>query len=373
MRTSDSDHLSSAVGRRRFLQRAVMGALAVPLTPSLLNPLVPSEQGGKPNIEIISGILAASSMSSVDITTNGQHRRITLATNAAIWKGGETTPASLRNGDDVMIRIVNPAGTAVRLWANLSRVRGVVVGWDKGGYVVQTGGNGTPKQNLLLELSPQATFGDAANYAVTGANPSLAIGFGVDAIGEQIPGGIRATLLYFAPGSPSGPALPQKPRTDGTAKIQRVSNGPLTMCYYSYNGYASWFDCANGAGRCTTCDTSNQYQLAWPALDTCGCCSVTCCDCSKNCVNQVYLSCGSHVNVSDACSSNKLGCTVVSCGPCQEANCSGCTPARCGASCSDCAGYTNNIVDLTKPTFAYFYDPATRGCFSCSVNTTVTC
>src|SRR5690606_6006927 len=127
--------------------------------------------------------------------------------------------------------------------------------------------------------------------------------------------------------------------------------------------------------RCGTCSTTRSDQAAWPAMDSCGCCSSRCCDCSVGCKDQVRIACGKDVTVVDPCSGRSRIVYIADCGPCQKASCAGCSPEVCGRSCSNCGitRYTP-VIDLTKPTFiAFGYDPAVRGCFPCTVRVTIPC
>ncbi len=101
-------------------------------------------------------------------------------------------------------------------------------------------------------------------------------------------------------------------------------------------------------------------------MDRCGSCSRSCCDCSSGCRNQVYLSCNSQVMVKDLCTGTSRQITIVDCGPNQNQYCT----AGCGW--PDCLRYSTPIIDLTRPTFAWFHDPA-QGCFSCEVWVTIPC
>jgi hypothetical protein len=56
----------STVDRRLFLQRTVMGALAVPLAPSLVNSRSSSQPAQVPAVEIVSGMLAEFTLSSIE-------------------------------------------------------------------------------------------------------------------------------------------------------------------------------------------------------------------------------------------------------------------------------------------------------------------
>jgi hypothetical protein len=154
----------------------------------------------------------------------------------------------------------------------------------------------------------------------------------------QLKEGMLTTVLL---GAHTADSLAVKPKPDDVGVQDFV-----------YTGHATWFSCATGAGRCGTCNTGSSRQLAWPALDTCGACSFTCCDCSRTCVRQVHLSCGRRrIDVRDT-GNNRLAqdLVIVDCGPNQNALCSG----SCG----------RRVVDLTRPTFARFRDPSV-GCFPC--------
>src|SRR5690606_7696304 len=60
-------------------------------------------------------------------------------------------------------------------------------------------------------------------------------------------------------------------------------------------------------------------QAAWPAMDSCGCCSSRCCDCSVGCKDQVRIACGKDVTVVDPCSGRSRIVYIADCGPCQKA------------------------------------------------------
>ena len=157
---------------------------------------------------------------------------------------------------------------------------------------------------------------------------------------------------------------------------ETIVDPEAATCYKIYYGYAAWFNCPNGAGRCGTCSTSRSDQGAWPAMDTCGCCTWTCCDCSKGCKNQIYASCGKDVLVRDPwCTGRSATVYIADCGPCQQGNCGGCS-SLCGRKCGPPNCYTDYtpVIDLTKPTFARFRDPdAGWGCFPCSVKISYPC
>lgn len=264
-----------------------------------------------------------------------------------------------------MIRFLTPENVALRMWSNLTRIQGVVAHVAKNGYVLRTSSHRAPPEELFLEIAEGVTFTDYFTYgSLPIGGPVIMEGDSLDVIGERIAEGIRGTLISVYSAQRMRAPRRRSPSRQGA---DQVEVGPDALCWYTYAGYAGWFDCPYHAGRCQTCDPARSDQAAWPAFDTCGCCSWSCCDCSRNCKNQIYASCGKGVRIYDKCSAKIKTVYIVDCGPCQKANCSGCSPELCSRTCYDCSARTGAVIDLTKPTFAYFYDPASRGCFSCDV------
>jgi hypothetical protein len=110
-------------------------------------------------------------------------------------------------------------------------------------------------------------------------------------------------------------------------------------------------------------------------MDMCGCCTGSCCDCGKNCANSPgwYLPCGYAVTVTDACNGHYKVTFIADCGPCNNGGCHTCSPVTCSHTCSLCTSRATPVVDLTKPTFALFHDPAAVGCFPCDAEIVVAC
>ena len=376
------DSRPSSMTRRHFLQGAVMGVVAAHLPPGLRNSQAGSEQE---EIEIIGGWLTALEDQWIELQDGyNKPRRVAFDGSTSFWKGGDSTPNALMKGDEILIRALAQRELALRVWSNLTRVSGKVIRVIKknGGlplFVLEDGSLHGPQAELLLEVSERTLFGNPwmdispTPKDIIGRDKRLILeGDYVDVIGEQTPEGIRGTtvILYPARGTTSRPETPPQVEAD-----QTIINpdGTVTALYF---GHSVWYDCATGAGRCATCNTSNAYQSAWPHMDDCqGNCTGSCCDCSSGCKNQIKLSCGQSFNVYDACTSKSRTVSVVDCGPCQNCWCSSCCNGgpgtRCCQGCGypDCANRQTPIIDLTKPTFTYFRNPdAGWGCFSCHVS-----
>lgn len=237
-----------------------------------------------------------------------------------------------------------------------SIIKGHQVDFRKGGLILQTRRYCAVEKEIFVEIPPFIQW-----EGISPARPleelKRAGEVNLDIIGEAIPEGVRASRIELIP--VAGEYLVDTPEEE--SRVEHAPDGPYSI--YTYTGYASWFNCPTGAGRCGSCNTSRSDQCAWLALDTCGSCSWSCCDCSRGCKNQIYLWCGKDVKVIDLCQSKSRTVYIADCGPNQISYCS--------RRCNDCKGRTSPVIDLTRPTFAYFYDPATRGCFSCKVEVTV--
>ncbi len=377
------------LNRRDFLRSAVFGIAATAIPRGALASTPVSDTSPSDDVDCFEGSLIGASAASIDVQADDGVRLVPVGAATTVWKGGETNLGSLVPGDDVLVRVVG--GTLDRAWANLGIEKGFVAGTAPGGYVL-TVNNGDLAQDILLAVDDSTRWQDAISGQDTTWPADFPPGTWVQASGLAVADGLRAALLrYVLPGT----APAQSPVTPGPDKVRKVPLGPLALCNVTYSGIASLFDCANGKGRCVTCNTSNSAQLAWPHQDTCGNCAL-CCDCSATCKNQTLKSCGDNVSVVDVCSHVQRNCTIVDCGPCQKCktcsscNCStggGCCPstnACCGACgncnicvCSHgstiCVSRTGPVVDLTRPTFTVFRDPTQFMSFPCDATVSVLC
>lgn len=372
-----NDSTRSPITRRQFLQSVVMGVTAVHLTP-----LMRAAQAGPEaeEIEIIGGTLAALGDGWLEVEEEDHLRRLSTTGDTAFWKGGESTPNTLIRGDEILIRSLAPYERALHVWSNLTRVTGKVTRIEKDGYVLQVGDLHQYQAELLLVVNDRTLVGNPMTDIVPTSkdirgkdNRLILEGDYLDVIGEGIAEGIRGTTVILYPAR----SIASRPKTAPTQGPDEKMIDPVTQaCTSVYEGYAPWFNCATGAGRCLTCNISNSNQCAWPALDACGCCSSSCCDCSKGCKLQEYASCGVGLTVKDLCSTKRRIAYIADCGPCQKANCAGCSPDLCSRTCGppNCTTRTTPILDLTKPTFTYFRNPdAGWGCFPCRVSITLPC
>ena len=356
-------------GRRRLLQQ-MTGALGVWIVwrgfSRFASPPI-ERYAPAGTVEVLTGILVERQADRLILAHADKLWQIIVDTSTTLWKGGERELDALQIGDEIMARGWGEAGTstlrALRLWANLTRVHGIVVETSNSYWRVRGGQRHGEEEEYEItwrSLPQRMDFhgGDPSPEAVL----DIREGDFVDIIGESLgPHVVNATRVARIPPGMKEPlsSYPQE-----AVRIIRTQGS----CTYVYQGHARWFNCSAGAGRCRTCDPANSAQAAWPAMDRCGSCAWNCCDCSRGCRNQVYLACGYSVMVKDLCTGTARQITIVDCGPNQVQYCT----AGCGW--PDCLRYSTPIIDLTRPTFAWFgYDPAQRGCFSCEVRVTLPC
>lgn len=374
---ADSER-ESLVSRRRLLRDAVLGVGLVAATRSGLQraseqlsgmSLAAGYAGPQEDtngyVQAFEGTLESLSPHELVVDVGGSSRSVPVHPSSTFWKGPGGAAGDFQQGDDVLVRVVDDR--LDQAWANLDVVKGIIKEPTPRGFVVA---NDAIEREIVVW--GRANYEDARTGQFSGPR-SLPNGAWVQLSGLSVPGSpgsgqVIATAVRFdsAPQEHSNPSQAEGPT------LEQV--GPLALCVYSWNGIASIYTCPTGAGRCGTCNTNNDAQLAWPAMDSgCGGCPNSCCNCSKNCKNQAYLSCGSTVTVLTACYSKQRDLRVVDCGPCQrcDANCVTCV---CNHQ-SSCNGITRKgtIVDLTRPTFSTFHNPDVRTSFPCTAKTSLPC
>lgn len=352
------------IQRRDFLKAAALGGASV-LSNNQLSAAESTPQ-------VLEGLLIGTGANTLELEIEGAASKFLLSGSCTFWRGGEALIDEMRVGDSVMVRL-NDESFVERAWANLARINGIISGQLSDGFLIAAPsiGSGRDTTEMEVRFAPATLFQDFDDTERTLNVPILPEGI-VDIIGMQLPDGFIATqFVYARPGW-----VGKRPKRQGPDEVRFSSQSSAAAVVrnaqvYSYNGYATWFDCGNGAGRCGACKTTRSDQCAWPAMDSCGCCSSKCCDCSKGCKNQVYLSCGKGISVYDPCKKVTKTVYIADCGPSQQGNC-GAKYTLCGRTCSNCKiSYSAPVTDLTKTTFATFYDPAKMGCFPCTVSVSV--
>jgi hypothetical protein len=356
---------ASRFSRRNFLSAAALGAAYVAAGPAASVASASSGLVSTSNVDAFEGILRGFAHGTFEIETGTEMRQIMAPAGSTFWKGGETSWDSFSAGDSILVRTVG--GQLDRAWANLTRMHGRVVSRASNKLTVAHDHGGNDRFTVLVPKTARIVN----SFTAEAGRVSLPLATSVDVIGLQTPSGLVASVIGYAlpDAKPLSSAQPAPTVTRAASATPDV-----LMCTYNYNNFASWYNCPTGAGSCGTCSTSNSSQCAWPAQETCGCCSGNgCgCDCNHGCITLAIASCGHHVQVTDACSSKYRDTVIADCGPCMS-NC-GCSTNVCGHTCNLCGkSRTHPVVDLTKPTFAVFRDPASYGCFPAKVSVTIPC
>jgi hypothetical protein len=356
--TSGADRIN----RRAFLERAVFGAATFTAFPAQANAATtPLDRplGGAPRLDAFEGKLLDKGKTALVVERWGQPVRVDVPPEAELWRGQQTTIEAFLEGDDVLVRFEN--GLLTSAWGNLATARGLITRSASGIYVVDDDFTGT---EMEIALDNRGRYSDAVTGQLDSAPASLPVDTWIDVAGLRLDGAIIASVARLA-----RPGAEMQPRPE--LEPPRLTFAPDgTLLSFEYRQFASYYDCPTGAGRCGTCNTSSSTQTAWPALDTCNCCSITCCDCAKNCFAQAYLSCGIGVLVRDACGLNSVSATIVDCGPCNNRSChTRCMTVTCTHVCSECGTSRSiPIVDLTKPTFSLFRNPSAHKCMLANVS-----
>lgn len=353
--------------RRQLLKIAVLGAEAAALPPwvekARADGVLDADLAG--GADTFEGPLVDVGSDWLEVEVDGAPRMLTVSSQCTFWKGGRSTLAEFASGDDVLVQTIG--SQLSRAWSNLARVEGVFLRRNGDAYVVRCESCARlDPVDAEVTVSAATLLEDGATGLAVNSMPVLPAGTVLDSIGLAVDGGVHATLLaYLTPSAQGKTSSPSGP--DSIETFAAVGPEGGTTCTCSYNGYASWFNCSTGAGKCAKCSTSRNDQCVWPHVDYVNG-SYHPCNVGGSCKAQVQAPCGHAVYVSEPCQNRKTTTYVADCGPNQN--------DLCSRWCACPSGNYNRrapVVDLTKPTFARFWDPATRGCFPCTAQVVVPC
>lgn len=354
--------------RRRLLQAALGGGIAIAGSQVLLAPPLEASTGGRADefpdwatADAFGGTVrdVHAGVATIDTGAPGSPvlRDVTFTSTSETWYRGVMGSRLPAVGDDVVIRSVIP-GQVQYAWINRVSFDAAILSQTGSGLdvAIRHPGSGA-QQNLAVTIGDQATWYDAVTGAPGPGTDRLA---SAHILGFQAGSSVVATELWYATIrdvdflAAHPPASP-KPKT--------VKVGP-SFCVKSWRGNTSYFRCPTGAGACGTCNTGSNSQSAWPYV-------VGHANCDNGCTSQCSLKCGDPFLFYKCESGSGASLKVVDLGPCQRSgdSCGTCNPSVCGYGCSGdpcrLGGPKPRILDLTAPTMARFYGGA--GCAACTV------
>jgi len=327
---------TARTSRRRMLKAAVFGAHDDRADESSEDAPRRRPAAGSPSAEplprAITGIVHDVSPHVLVIGAGGTEQRIALTAGATAWRGGPLDPAGLQPGDQAVIRLHRSRrGVADRIWANIGRVTGVIVGRDADGLVID---EGRTKPRQLVRIPG----GSAGRIQVR--FPNLEPGFLIDVIGLRHPEALEARI----PGTsqPAYPVdrLPAPPMVSGHA--------PTTI-----HGSATWHESFE--------EPPGLLGVSYPALDPEA-------GCAENPIGGgtpprfarlPYLAIGSMLRISNDCTGSSCTLPVTGCAAIARLFNDRCV--TCGTS------PRGRIADLTLASFIALGGELERGCFNATV------
>jgi hypothetical protein len=272
-------------------------------------------------------------------TAKGE-RRLALSPKTTAWRGSKVQPASLRKGDQAIVRRHDARGVAERIWAQIGRVTGTIIETDGSTLLVDEG----PAKGRKIVLIDQGSY-----RQIQVRFPKLEPGYLIDVIGLRHQGYLQATT--HATSQPGYPANrpPPPPMINGHIPV------PIS-------GTAVWHEPGE--------EPPGMLGVAYPALDP-----ETDCEsrpptsephvvdphmAGPGCVRLPYLSVGSAVRIHNECCKDRSAVLpVTSCGATARLFCDRCvncgTPPR------------GRIADLTVTAFVELGGELEIGCFNATL------
>lgn len=272
----------------------------------------------------------------------GEERRLVIAPWATAWRGTPVSPTGIPVGAQVVIRALRSGTVAERIWADITRITGVIR---------EVRG----RRDLTIELDGGAHRGRrtiVVPYRFSGRirvrHPQLVPGYLFDAIGVLDDGAALAHLpatsqpTYRASSVPSqlntGPSWASTADASATSPIDYPGARLPDI-----SGTAVWADL-------------DEYGVAYPMLETT---DVGCDDAGIACAGLPYLALGSVLEVHNVCESRSSTLPIVACG---------CVAGRFCDRCLECGtSPRGRLVELSPSAFVELGGDLTKGCFNARV------
>jgi hypothetical protein len=321
---------------------------------------------------VLTGTVADAGPHSLVVHAREGEQQLVLTQATTAWRGGPVSPASLRRGDEVILRktvspghvasrnsafpkdTVFPRNTVERVWAGIGRATGVILeAWPTSPRSSTSSPTGL---ELLVDEGPArprrvVVIAREMYRQILVRFPRLEPGYLIDVIGRHGDGFLRALAPATSQPAYRADHPPATPMVSG-----RIPN-PVS-------GAVVWHEPGE--------EPAGLLGLAYPAVDP-----ETGCEHSEarqalqddrvidphevgpGCVRLPYLSVGSVLSVRNDCTGLSVPLPVTSCGASARLFCDRCVE------CSTSA--RGRIADLTMAAFVELGGLLDRGCFNASL------
>lgn len=282
---------------------------------------------------VISGQVIDVSPHVLTLRTSAGEQRLTLTPDTKAWRGGPAQPASLNQGDDVILRTSLRPQAVERMWAQIGRVTGTITE-SRGRELIVDEGPVRGRRLVLIE--------EGSMRQIQVRFPRIAPGYLIDVIGLRRNGYLLAMT----------PATAQPPYRADHPPVPPMVSGHVPD---EISGTAVWHEPGN--------ESPGLYGVAYPALDP-----ETSCEShgehdphstGPGCVRLPYLSVGSAVSLRNECTDVTATLPVTSCGAASRLFCDRCI--ECGTS------PRGRVADLTMTAFVELGGNLDDGCFNATL------
>ncbi|MFC6086826.1 hypothetical protein [Sphaerisporangium aureirubrum] len=259
---------------------------------------------------------------------DGAEERLVVAPWAVAWRGKVVTPTDLPVGSRVVIRARQSGRVAERIWADITRVTGVI----------RSIGTEGKDRTVELDCGPhRGTRTVVIPYTASGRirvrHPQFEPGFLFDAIGTRSGGATYAWLPASSQPTYRAAAVPPPPAAYGGVQ-SRVS------------GSAVWSDAFD----------DGEAGVAYPKLERA---DADCEDTGVSCTGLPYLSLGSMLYVGNVCEGRSAVLPILACG---------CVAGRFCDRCVECGtSPRGRVAELSAVSFVELGGDLTKGCFNARV------
>ena len=260
-------------------------------------------------------------------TAEGEQRRLVIAPWATAWRGGTVAPADLPTGAQVVIRALRGGTVAERVWADITRITGVIREI-----------HGRRDLTLALDRGPHRRERSIViPYRSSGRirvrHPKLEPGYLFDAIGLLDQGTSFAHLPATSQPPYRATSAPPAPTTYGGSQAD-------------ISGTAVWADF----------EDFGTEGAAYPMLERE---DTGCDDAGVSCAGLPYLALGSLLRVRNVCDGRAAALPIVACG---------CLAGRFCDRCLECGtSPRGRIVELSAAPYVALGGDLTKGCFNARV------